>query len=153
MFIRATVWRAWRTVKKLPIVNWTMLLKLDHSATTDVPLRISKLLKLLQREVLDVSMIDLLNVKWCWTPDNWVLKELGQPCQNELAAGSFTLPVEYLQALRLDNVKWKPHKFMPLLPTDYYYKHFDWTKKIKTALFYLKFVQESFYSILCWLFQ
>ena len=32
---------------------------------------------------------------------------------------------------------------------DYYYKHFDWTKKIKTALFYLKFVQESFYSILC----
>lgn len=117
MFIRATVWRAWRTVKKLPIVNWTMLLKLDHSATTDVPLGISKLLKLLQLEVLDVSMIDLLNVKRCWTPDNWVLKGLGQPCQNELAAGSFTLPVEYLQALRLDNVKWKPHKFMPLLPT------------------------------------
>ena len=36
-----------------------MLLKLDHSAATDVPLGISKLLKLLQREVLDVSMIDL----------------------------------------------------------------------------------------------
>ena len=37
-----------------------MLLKLDHSAATDVPLGISKLLKLLQREVLDVSMIDLM---------------------------------------------------------------------------------------------
>lgn len=46
-------------MKKLPIVNWTMPLKLDHSATTDVSLGISKLLKLLQQEVLDVSMIDL----------------------------------------------------------------------------------------------
>ena len=45
--------------EELPIVNWTMLLKLDHSAATDVLLGISKLLKLLQREVLDVSMIDL----------------------------------------------------------------------------------------------
>ena len=45
--------------EELPIVNWTMLLKLDPSAATDVPLGISKLLKLLQQEVLDISMIDL----------------------------------------------------------------------------------------------
>lgn len=65
-------------MKKLPIVNWTMLLKLDHSATTDVPLRISKLLKLLQQEVLDGSMINLtkcetmlnsrqLSIEGAWT--------------------------------------------------------------------------------------
>lgn len=65
MFIRATVWRALRTVKKLPIVNWTMLLKLDHSAATEVPLGISKMHKLWQWDVLDVSMINLLNVKRC----------------------------------------------------------------------------------------
>ena len=46
-------------MKKLPIVNWTMLLKLDHSAATDVPLGISKLLKLIATGSLDVSMIDL----------------------------------------------------------------------------------------------
>jgi len=42
-------------VKKLPIVNWTMLLKLGQSDAVGI----SKLLKLMQLEVLDVSMIDL----------------------------------------------------------------------------------------------
>ena len=73
-----------------------MLLKLDHSATTDVPLGISKLLKLLQREVLDSSMINLTKCETMLNSRQLSIEGAWTPCQNELAAGSFTLPVEYL---------------------------------------------------------
>lgn len=95
-------------MKKLPIVNWTMLLKLDHSATTDVPLRISKLLKLLQQEVLDGSMINLtkcetmlnsrqLSIEGAWT----TLSKGAGSWQFHTSSGISTT----YSALRLDNVK------------------------------------------------
>lgn len=81
--------------EELPIVNWTILLKLHHSTATDVPWGISKLLKLLQREVLDVSMIDLTK---CETMLNsWQLSIEGAWTTMSKWTGSLQLAVSHFQ--------------------------------------------------------
>ena len=85
-----------------------MLLKLDPSAATDVPLGISKLLKLLQQEVLDISMIDLTK---CETMLNsWQLSIEGAWTTMSKWAGSWQFHISSgisttYSVLRLDNVK------------------------------------------------